>query len=429
MAEHKYHHNVQFYNKAGVGNIPARTGDRWWAQDKVRDFRILQGMVGRFLWELLGESTGLVRQGAITASGYSALNVAAHAGVVEFDIETADDDTTWQIPPAKVAKQIYVMVENPSLTDFSLSGATLNGSTPNYLKLSYAEQNINTRARHFAAGSYYYVLAKSYVLTCTLAAPTAKEVLLSTVIGDGSTFLTITPAESILPSLKNPTIQASADAVMLSRRRYFALDGCKVLTLPRNPAVGDEIEVVADQTVLLAQSQVGESIEYLKAFYTTKGPAVLPPASAPTGYVQLLPGRSLKAVYKGLGLSRIEPGVKLTNPGTLPAGTGYGCSFSPDGTFLAVAHALTPFITIYKRSGDTFTKLTNPGTLPASTANGCSFSPDGTFLAVAHTTTPSITIYKNRESVTKQWLVTKYESQFPAGGWDGMNGELQNAFK
>ncbi|MDP2696132.1 MAG: hypothetical protein Q8O87_02665, partial [bacterium] len=84
----------------------------------------------------------------------------------------------------------------------------------------------------------------------------------------------------------------------------------------------------------------------------------------------------------------------LANPTDLPASHGQGASFSPDGTYLAIAHSATPFVTIYKRSGDTFTKLANPTDLPASHGQGASFSPDGTYLAIAHFTTPFVTIYK-----------------------------------
>ena len=49
--------------------------------------------------------------------------------------------------------------------------------------------------------------------------------------------------------------------------------------------------------------------------------------------------------------------TKLANPATLPTGDGRGCAFDPTGTYLAVAHENSPYITIYKRSGDTFTKL------------------------------------------------------------------------
>ena len=85
---------------------------------------------------------------------------------------------------------------------------------------------------------------------------------------------------------------------------------------------------------------------------------------------------------------------KLANPGTLPASTSNGCAYSADGVYLAVAHSTTPFITIYKRSGDVFTKLDNPAELPAGIGRGCAFSADGVYLAVAHATTPFITIYK-----------------------------------
>ena len=42
-------------------------------------------------------------------------------------------------------------------------------------------------------------------------------------------------------------------------------------------------------------------------------------------------------------------------------------AFSSDDTYMAVAHQNSPFITIYKRSGDTFTKLADPATLPTGT--------------------------------------------------------------
>jgi WD40 repeat protein len=95
-------------------------------------------------------------------------------------------------------------------------------------------------------------------------------------------------------------------------------------------------------------------------------------------------------IYKRSG----DTFTKLNNPSVLPTGVGLGCAFSPDGVYLAVAHDSSPFITIYKRSGDTFTKLGNPSSLPGNQGNGCAFSPDGTYLAVAHTNSPYITIYK-----------------------------------
>jgi hypothetical protein len=86
--------------------------------------------------------------------------------------------------------------------------------------------------------------------------------------------------------------------------------------------------------------------------------------------------------------------VKLSNPATLPTNDAYGCSWSPNGEFLAVAHAVSPFVTIYQRSGTTFTKLANPATLPTGVGTGCSWSSNGEILVVSHTTSPYITIYQ-----------------------------------
>jgi len=91
--------------------------------------------------------------------------------------------------------------------------------------------------------------------------------------------------------------------------------------------------------------------------------------------------------------------TKLADPADLPGNTGYGAAWSPNGEFLAVAHNIDPRITIYQRSGITFTKLADPADLPASTGRGAAWSPNGEFLAVAHSSSPYITIYQ-RSGVT-----------------------------
>ncbi|HKL95056.1 MAG TPA: hypothetical protein VJ845_01360 [Haploplasma sp.] len=84
---------------------------------------------------------------------------------------------------------------------------------------------------------------------------------------------------------------------------------------------------------------------------------------------------------------------KLSDPADLPPYDCIGVSFSSDDTYLAVAHYTTPFLTVYKRSGDTFTKIPDIEA-PAGNGWGVSFSSDDTYLAVAHGTNPFLTIYK-----------------------------------
>ena len=68
-------------------------------------------------------------------------------------------------------------------------------------------------------------------------------------------------------------------------------------------------------------------------------------------------------------------GTKYANPTTLPAGTGRGVAFSPDGADIAVAHRTLPFISVYSWSSGFGTKYADPATLPTGNSNGVAFSP------------------------------------------------------
>ena len=95
-------------------------------------------------------------------------------------------------------------------------------------------------------------------------------------------------------------------------------------------------------------------------------------------------------VYKRTG----DVFVNLSTPSVLPGGRGLYCAFSPDGSYLAVVSQNSPYLTVYKRNGDTFIKLPNPSALPPGTSNGCAFSPDGSYLAVGSQNSPYLTVYK-----------------------------------
>jgi photosystem II stability/assembly factor-like uncharacterized protein len=86
--------------------------------------------------------------------------------------------------------------------------------------------------------------------------------------------------------------------------------------------------------------------------------------------------------------------TKLPQPSTIPTNQVNDIVFTKDDVYMAVSHANSPFLTIYKRDGDTFTKLPNPSIFPPDTGRGVSFTSDGIYLAVTSTGTPSLLIYK-----------------------------------
>lgn len=84
--------------------------------------------------------------------------------------------------------------------------------------------------------------------------------------------------------------------------------------------------------------------------------------------------------------------TNINQPSTQPTGDeGYTIDFSPDGTYLAVgAFSFTPYLTLYKRTGDSFDVISAPTI--SQKVKQVAFSPDGEHLAV--TQAVSVLIYK-----------------------------------
>ena len=122
----------------------------------------------------------------------------------------------------------------------------------------------------------------------------------------------------------------------------------------------------------------------------------------PSGGLEILGQDIISGVLQGtvdkfdaVYATKLFDASKLANPSVLPTGSGIGVAFSTDGVYMSVVHYATPYVTIYKRSGDIFTKLANPSDLPASAGRGVAFSSDGVYMLVAYQTTPYVTIYKD----------------------------------
>lgn len=101
------------------------------------------------------------------------------------------------------------------------------------------------------------------------------------------------------------------------------------------------------------------------------------------------------SIYKREG----DSFTRLPNPDILPGGSVNGISFAHEGNYLAVTHTGGSTLTIYKREGDAFTKLPDPFILPSKSPLSCAFSPDGTLLATTQSSSPYYIVYKREEDV------------------------------
>ena len=87
-------------------------------------------------------------------------------------------------------------------------------------------------------------------------------------------------------------------------------------------------------------------------------------------------------------------GTKISDPSTLPTGSGSKVAFTKNGNAVAIAHTDSPYVTAYPFSATGFgTKYANPSTLPPQRGYDVAFSPNQNYIAVAHQNSPYVTAY------------------------------------
>ena len=189
------HHSMAYRtNPEGGNDIPDLTNDRYYAQDRVRDYWAPIDQVSRALSAMTNGANVKLRGADITqGSSPTLMNVPAQFGVVRYQV-TVPGSFAAAFPPTADTETIFVPVETTEQLDTSLASATLDGSTTNYVKIAYAETDGPTRTRAKISGSYVYEKIPSFTLTIDATAPTDFELSVATFTGDGVGALSITQA-------------------------------------------------------------------------------------------------------------------------------------------------------------------------------------------------------------------------------------------
>lgn len=169
-------------------------------------------------------------------------------------------------------------------------------------------------------------------------------------------------------------------------------------TLP--PAVVYGVSFSSDGIYLVSGHDTSPFITIYKrsgdAFTKLSNPASLPPGTvrgvALNGDASYLVGISTTSpnmvIYRRSG----DTFTKLNNPDAIPPGTlNYVC-FTADQKNLIVTCTVSPYLYIYKQVGDVFIKISNPSSLP--TGSGSKATSSLEYLAVSHATSPYMEIYK-----------------------------------
>lgn len=189
-------HNPNY--TGGIIDIPEATGDRYYAQDLMRDFRYLQdrlGLIGKDITEmlpLLFYLNGDVAQGA-----GASLDIPEGNGYVAFEVKYVDSFAG--LPPTVTTGDIdNIRVAWTAQNDMDGGSAVCetyatvdDGATPNYVKVKFKEEDLNSRNRAKSAGSYYYEQEPFFSFVVDDNAPTDYELCLAvfTSFGGAYTFL------------------------------------------------------------------------------------------------------------------------------------------------------------------------------------------------------------------------------------------------
>lgn len=180
------HSNLNF-----ASGKPKGLGDILMEQDRLRDFAWLWDRVGALFLDIVGGSAELVSGGVVTQGGtFSEINVTTAILYAPFSVTLGIDGNN---PPGTGTEDITsIRISLPAQTNFSIAGATLDGVTVNYVKVKYSETENLTRSKLKATGTWAFTQLPSAVLTCDAVAPTSYEVAIATLVGDGTSVLTIT---------------------------------------------------------------------------------------------------------------------------------------------------------------------------------------------------------------------------------------------
>lgn len=108
---------------------------------------------------------------------------------------------------------------------------------------------------------------------------------------------------------------------------------------------------------------------------------------------------------------------RATQPAS-PAGVSYDVAYNHNGTYIAVGHATSPFLTIYiynSSEASGWSKLPSPTTLPPGLTDGVDFNANGTLLSTVSTISPYMANYIFNLSDPAHWSKLPNPSTTPPG--------------
>lgn len=203
--------------------LPVNLGDRYYAQDLGRDLWYLLDSVGHIMQDLIMSKSKIIISGGVVSQG-AGTTINITSGILYAPYNVTIPDTFAALPPSTTTSDVDMMrIVLPAQTNLSVSGATADGVTVNYVKVKYLESALHSRSKAKKPVSYDYEIAPSYLITVNSTAPTAYEICLATfTLTGGGTFTFSVALRDYSPGIlpKSNLHSVSADYTVLDTDNY-----------------------------------------------------------------------------------------------------------------------------------------------------------------------------------------------------------------
>jgi len=193
------HHNTDY-----DGSVPKAIGDRYYAQDRIRDFWYCVDLIGKLGLDQVGGGVASfifgTTSGAVTKGSGDSLNITALVGYQNFPVKVPTSFASF--PPTLANDTAVCRIEVPAQTNLAVTGgqisvncyanATLNGVAVNYVKIKYKETDGETRTKAVRGGSYVFQKISSYEIRIEPTTATSEEIAIASFTGTAGGAFTIT---------------------------------------------------------------------------------------------------------------------------------------------------------------------------------------------------------------------------------------------
>lgn len=174
----------QKFNTEYAGGIPKALGDRYYAQDRVRDWWFLTEQLGLVLKDIMGQVPVILYGGQVSQGGGFTLNIEECLAYAKKQVDVPLDGSV--IPATVTTTNVEaIRIFSTTQVGFALSGTVNDSTTIHYVKLRYKEVSGPTRNRARRAGTWSYYNTPSFEIIVNTTAPTDEDVVLDQFTTDG----------------------------------------------------------------------------------------------------------------------------------------------------------------------------------------------------------------------------------------------------